>query len=265
MVGAVVVYLSGSAVDPLRSFLTEGEKMLKMSDEEYFAHPALNQSSFKKFMVSPLNYKHFLDNPMKKTMAMTLGSMVHCHFLEPEEFSSRFSLFTGTKGMDTKQANEFRLNNPGKEIFSQQMHDQMVGMVACIKGHQLPAPSRREVVAISTILGIEVKAKADWIDDENWIWDLKTTANLDKWEYDSRKLRYDVQAQWYMNAFSEIEPQGFKWLVVGNSKPYDSRLFQAKTETLANATMDIIREMESFKVCQETDIWPGYPKIPMEI
>jgi hypothetical protein len=244
------------------------QKMQKMTDEEYFAHPALNHSTFKQFMRSALHYKHYLDHPPEKTKAMTIGSMVHCLYLEPEEFVKRFALFDKTKSLTSNAAKglmtEMKKDGDHRELYTPEMVRQAEAMVAAIN-HPLPDPDKREVAGFSKIRGVDVKAKADWIDDDDWIWDLKTTSNLEKWEFEAKRYRYHIQAMWYLAVFEERAPQGFRWLVVGSDEPHDFRLFQASKDSLVEARSEIIYHMDLYNSCHESGEWPGFPKEIEEI
>ena len=58
-----------------------------------------------------------------------------------------------------------------------------------------------EVPMIGTLFGMPFRCKADYKKDD-YLADLKTTSNIDEWEYDARyKWHYDVQDYIYTNLF----------------------------------------------------------------
>jgi hypothetical protein len=232
-----------------------------MPDEEYFSHAALNQTAFKNFLVSPKNYMYKLTAPKKLNQDFILGHIVHCLFLEPEEFSKRFILFSETKTLLSEKARSCAAAvGPGFEIYTPDMLVQAESMVACLKDSDimLPVPKMRELAAVSSICGVHIKAKADWICHEGFINDLKTTNDLDGFEYKFRRFGYHIQACWYLSAFSDMDPEGFRVWAVSKNKPYDCRLFQVSHETLVDARDVIMEQLPKFKACLENDEWPGY-------
>lgn len=241
----------------------------QMSDACYFAHPALNQSKFKDFLdLTPREFKYKQDNPSDKVnIDFVLGRMVHCLKLEPDEFPPRYCLYNETKGLDTKKAREFIKHlQPGVDIYTPDMHVQACGMVDSIEDIYLPAQAQRELAGFNTIGEIPCKAKADWIGDDGWINDLKTSSELDRFEHTwKRKWNYHIQAWWYLQVFREMDPQGFRFWPVGKSEPHDWRCFEVGADTLNEAEDLILPQLERYKICLETDTWPGYDKSPIEI
>ena len=242
--------------------------IVKMTDKAYFSHSALSQSTFKPILKTAKHYQ-YSKGINYDTAAMSLGSMVHCLFLEPEEFKYRFVEFTETKTLNTKAAREYKKLYPDFDLYTPDQKIQADEMVKCLSDVNLPHPDFRELAGFSNIKGVKCKAKMDWFDGDKIIWDLKTTSELAKWEYSEfKKYRYDIQAMWYLSVFSDLEPVGFKWLVVGNNgknTPTDYRVFDAARDTLCNAQSEIIEGMELFKKCVETNVWNGYDKEPISV
>tara|TARA_E500000331_G_scaffold340790_1_gene372472 strand:- start:1890 stop:2837 length:948 start_codon:yes stop_codon:yes gene_type:complete len=63
-----------------------------MSEKDYRAIKALNWSTIKHTLKSGLTAKHRMENPVKQSSAMKLGSLIHCAVLTPEEWSQSYSL-----------------------------------------------------------------------------------------------------------------------------------------------------------------------------
>jgi hypothetical protein len=230
----------------------------KMSDEEYFGHPALSQSQFKEFLKSPMWYRQSLINPTIPSMEMTLGSMVHCLYLEPDLFDDVFKLFKETVGLDTVKANLFRANlDPGTEMYTPKMNDSAEAIVETLKAFPLPSPEQREIAGFTKFSGVEIRGKADWISNDNYIWDLKTTGDLGKWaRFNVEDRRYDIQARWYLEVFRDMMPLGFNWLVVSTKYPYEFMAYEAGPKMLSRAEKKILPKLAEFRECTKTDHWP---------
>jgi len=82
----------------------------KDTDEDYFANPAISNSDLTYFRQNGYanfwNYKYG-EKPRISTPQLTLGSLIHCKILEPDEVDDRFCCFTGKKP-----------NSPNKENFA---------------------------------------------------------------------------------------------------------------------------------------------------
>ncbi len=233
----------------------------KLTDLEYFAHPALNQSGFKYHLLSPAEYIWHKAND-KKTAAMTMGSLTHARFLEPETVKDRFPVWEETKKLDSVKAGKARAKlEPWQELVTPEMWAKSIMMVSSIKDTPLPPAEFREVSGFTRYMGVDIKGKADWIDGHT-VWDLKTTADLHKFEFTFRRYLLHMQAVWYLIVFHEVVDT-HKTLVVSSTPPYDWRVFEYGAERLEEG-LALIRDPEKglpyFRKCLAEDSWPGCSK-----
>ena len=66
------------------------DKLLKISDEEYFAQKAVSQSLLRRLVIKQELYEVANGIQTEPTEAMNLGSAIHCLILEPAEFEKRY-------------------------------------------------------------------------------------------------------------------------------------------------------------------------------
>ena len=237
----------------------------KMTEAEYFAHPALNQSAFKNFLVSPKHYEWHKHNRQAPSKELVIGSLAHLLLLEPESFKDRVHMLKAASlsNKEAREAREFYKKDPRKIIAPSAWVADVETMIEeseirkVVEG--IPA-DRREIAAFNTILGQPVKAKADWIDDEGYICDLKTTDDLETFRYTWKKYGYDIQAEWYLLAFREMDPEGFKIYPLGKKRPHDYEVFRVDEEDLARVKDMLKVKIPEFRACQEADLWPGKSK-----
>ena len=258
-----------------------------MTEHEYRTHPALNQSTFKDFITkTPKQFAHQQKPEVKAkkkiTDAMILGSLTDCLYLEPHLLHREFveiKTVTNDKGK-TSPAPKTANNSPDTQRQLRELEAK--GLRGYLANHKeeaekivnalpqaiLPAPEQRQIVGIGTICGVPCKGKADWIDDDGYLWDLKTTAAFSEFYYKAKApnsrsyLGYDIQAAWYYTLFKELKPKGFRWLVVESKEPYDYKIYEASNETLTDAQYRIMDALEEYKQCLHENEWPGYDKTP---
>ena len=85
-----------------------------MSDKDYFADPAIDQSGLKKWMISPAKYLSSLEQP-EDSPVLRLGSLIHAHVLDTDVES-----YVAKPDMRTKigKAKAAELTGNGKNLVS---------------------------------------------------------------------------------------------------------------------------------------------------
>jgi exodeoxyribonuclease VIII len=259
-----------------------------MSELEYRSHPAMSQSTFKDFITGSPQKFHHANKPEVKaakqtTDAMILGSVTDGLYLEGHLFDEKFSCIRTIKDPKTgkqKPAPKIASRSPavqtrikelklqGKQGYLESHKVLADAIVAGLPKAILPAQEQRQIIGIGEMCGVPCRGMADWIDDDGYIWDLKTTAVINDFYYKAKAstsksyLGYDIQAAWYYTLFQELKPKGFRWLVVESDAPYDYKIYEASDKTLADAQYRIMDALEEYKQCLATDEWPGYDKNP---
>ena len=112
-------------------------------------------------------------------------------------------------------------------------------------------------------LGVSCRCKPDWLTDDGWIVDLKSTvsANPRRFRWQAWDLGYDIQAWFYMRGVEMalgIKPQGFIFAACEKHRPFVCQAYLASDELLqygrSRAELAVARLLES----RESGIWPGY-------
>jgi hypothetical protein len=139
-----------------------------MSFADYLSIPAVNWSSLKKLAISPLHYLHHIDSPpTPATDAMIIGSATHKAVLEPEDFGSEYTVWTGARRAG-KEWDAFCAANAGKEILREQDVDRVQALALSVQRHPgcaryLDGPGVNELTIRWNDLptGIACKGRAD--------------------------------------------------------------------------------------------------------
>ena len=170
-----------------------------MDNNAYHAHPAISKSHLDQVARSPLHYwAAFLDPARQQreaTPAMQIGSAVHTHVLELDQWDARY--VTAPEGIDRRtkvgkaEWEVFTTASTGRTVLTKADADLVMRMGRSVFGHPAAAmllnmPGKAETTHMWTdaATGLQCKCRPDWLtDDGRLIVDLKTTENASPREF----------------------------------------------------------------------------------
>ena len=187
----------------------------KMYDDSfyygYLGQHALSSSSCKKLIESPKAYAASLTEGSPDSQALRDGRLTHLCVLEPH----RLDEFTFVDG--TKASKSFKLTAEelGKDLVYTNLELNKAQKIAKAvlaneEAAALLSGCEFEIPAIGEFMGLPFRGKAD-AKKGTTIIDLKTTANIQDFEYSAKKYSYDLQAALYLDLF---DADDFIFLVV---------------------------------------------------
>ena len=187
----------------------------KMYDDSfyygYLGQHALSSSSCKKLIESPKSYATSLTESSPDSQALRDGRLTHLCVLEPH----RLDEFTFVDG--TKASKSFKLTAEelGKDLVYTNLELNKAQKIAKAvlaneEAAALLSGCEFEIPAIGEFMGLPFRGKAD-AKKGTTIIDLKTTANIQDFEYSAKKYSYDLQAALYLDLF---DADDFVFLVV---------------------------------------------------
>jgi exodeoxyribonuclease VIII len=250
-----------------------------MENDAYHAHPAISKSGLDLIARSPLHFwARYLDPnrvPTEPTAAMRLGTAVHTHVLELDQWQQRY--ITAPEGIDRryKVGKEawaaFEAQSEGRTVISREDADLVMAMGRSVFGHPAAAmllglPGKAETTHMWTdaATGLQCKCRPDWLtDDGRLIVDLKTTENASPREF-ARSIaewRYHVQAAWYLDGLEQAtgtRPEQFIFICVEKKAPFACAVYAADAEMIAAGAKTAARDLEVLATCKAADAWPGY-------
>jgi exodeoxyribonuclease VIII len=250
-----------------------------MENDAYHAHPAISKSGLDLIARSPLHFwARYLDPnrvPTEPTAAMRLGTAVHTHVLELDQWQQRY--ITAPEGIDRryKVGKEawaaFEAQSEGRTVISREDADLVMRMGRSVFGHPAAAmllglPGKAETTHMWTdaATGLQCKCRPDWLtDDGRLIVDLKTTENASPREF-ARSIaewRYHVQAAWYLDGVEQAtgtRPEQFIFICVEKKAPFACAVYAADAEMIAAGAQTAARDLEVLATCKAADAWPGY-------
>jgi len=246
-----------------------------ISFHDYLADSAINNSSLKVFMQSPAKSKYWSENQKPGTTTQLEGSALHTKILTPNLFEKEFgktaALRTGSAArvkwdrmnptaMALSPASWARVHNM-TEAFAKT--DYTVAKELLSGG--LPELS---IFFDDPVTDLRCKIRPDYLKDDNIIIDIKSTqaGSPQGFLREVRRWGYDLQASFYIRGLNVAyraagvnrQAQAFLFVAIENFPPHEVAVYALSEDMLREAGERIDAALAAYKICLETDNWPGY-------
>lgn len=245
--------------------------ILGMSNLEYHADRLhLSSSSLKTLIQSPEQFfQEYILNQRPQSSAdhFTEGSFMHTLILEPE-LISQYAIFPGLRKAGAAWE-QFKKDNEGKQILSmpQKMKCEKLyeSYAAMSVATSLISGGIPEHNMTSTILGVPVKARADYIvPARRCIIDVKTTSmpsGKDSFAQTIQQYKYDLSAALYCQIAHDTYGHlfDFYWLVLSKDDK-QCHVYKASTDTLSAGAALVTKALVLYKKCLNSGIWVANQK-----
>ena len=250
-----------------------------MNNADYHAHSAVSKSHLDQVARSPLHYwARYLDPNRivpEPTPAMAIGSAVHTHVLELDQWDARY--VSAPDGIDRRtkagkaEWEAFTTAATGRTVLPKADADLVMRMAHSVFTHPAAAmllalPGKAETTHMWTdaATGLQCKCRPDWLtDDGRLLVDLKTTEDASPRGF-SRSIvqwRYFLQASWYLDGVEQAtgtRPEQFLFLCVEKKAPYAVAVYAADAEMIAAGAQTAARDLDVLATCKAAGAWPGY-------
>lgn len=238
--------------------------MLTIPAEEYFSRPALNASTLKAFAKVPA----LAHVAREETAAMTLGSLVHCAILEPEELNARY-LPTDLDRRGTKAWAEAEANAAGRELVKLADWDTALRMRDSVWANPAAAELLTGALTEQSVFwddadtGLPCKARADAVNPRlSVLVDVKTAVDASPREFarSFAKFGYGLQDTHYRQGFAAagMAVDTMVFLAVEKSAPFLVGLYELNADQLAVYTERHQMLVARYAECVKAGEWPGY-------
>jgi exodeoxyribonuclease VIII len=250
-----------------------------MDNADYHRHSAVSKSHLDLVARSPLHYWARYVDPKRvdpdPTAAMLLGTAVHTHILEPDEWTARY--IAGPEALDrrTKAGKEawaaFEADAAGRTVISRNDADLVLAMGRAVRNHPAAAMLLARPGAAETTwmwhdadTGLQCKCRPDWLTtDGSLIVDLKTTEDASPagFRKSIANFRYHVQAAWYLDGIERAtgkRPEQFLFVCVEKKAPHAVAVYAADAEMIDAGAKHARLDLDTLAVCKAADAWPGY-------
>ena len=219
----------------------------KMYDDSfyygYLGQHALSSSSCKKLIESPKAYAASLTEGSPDSQALRDGRLTHLCVLEPH----RLDEFTFIDG--TKASKNFKLaaEELGKDLVYTNLELNKAkkiaeAVLANEEAAALLSGCEFEIPAIGDFMGLPFRGKADAKKGRTII-DLKTTANINDFEYSAKKYSYDLQAALYLDLF---DADDFIFLVV-DKRTLDIGVYNITAKSIDKGLLKLQEATDAYK------------------
>lgn len=230
-----------------------------------FSDEPVRFSHLKAYGRSPAHGYHSRVSEWKPTQAMQMGTMVHGIWSD----SGKYIAYPGAVRRG-KEYDSFVAEHPDTEILLQTDYDNARFMVdalnacpdavRCLTGIQ-------EKTLLFDWNGLRCRATPD-VRGENWLTELKTTANAAPqfWNWHFMKMAYHAQMSMQaLGAPNKID--NFFIVAVESKPPYPVTIYELQERALEAGKKLLVLWSEQLKACESSRFWPGYSQsvVPLDI
>lgn len=253
-----------------------------MPNRDYHAAPGISCTGLKHFLRSPAHYRAYLDEELKETPALVFGRQCHMAVLEPDKWSERHAVWSGsprnTKAGKAEWA-EFIEEHRGREIITAENAEIIKRMIDAVHSHPaasraLSAPGLAEVSAwaIDERSGELVKCRPDFWRQDGIIVDLKTCESAEpvKFAKAAANLCYPLQQGFYLDVAGQAlaqakeapelvgKPLGMIFLAVEKTPPFAVAVYTIEFEAVELGRDKYRDALVRLSECRARREWPGY-------
>ena len=250
-----------------------------MENADYHRHSAVSKSHLDQIAKSPLHYwARYLDPNRvtpEPTPAMAIGSAVHTHVLELDQWDARY--VTAPEGINRRtnagkaEWEAFEVASTGRTVLAKADAELVMRMGHSVFAHPAAAmllsmPGKAETTHMWTdqATGLRCKCRPDWLtDDGSLIVDLKTTEDASPagFRKSIANWRYHVQASWYLDGLEQAtgkRPDQFIFICVEKKPPFACAVYAADAEMIQIGAEAAARDLDVLATCKQANAWPGY-------
>jgi hypothetical protein len=237
-----------------------------VSPFDHQAIEAINYSTLKEMRVSPLHYRHSVDNPREDTARFGIGRAVHTAILQPDRLSIDYAVFDGARRAG-KAWDAFEAEHDGKTILKR---DEWA-LVQAITKRVGADPIAREWLSLDKALierpitwtdaatGLQCKGRPDVV--HSAIVDVKSTSTIDERAFRAQaaRLGYFGQLAFYRRGYRTLTKLSLPCAIVAVEleAPHDVGVFVVDEDSLRVADEEISRLLAKVSECRKTGKWPG--------
>ena len=261
-----------------------------MSDEDYFADEAINNSGLKEVLRSPAHYKWKKDHPKEQTASMLGGKALHCAILEPDAFNERYAVLpedapaAPTKAMiNAKNPSDssvervlfweaFNIASEGKDILKADVAADCLHVAKMVRGHpELAAYFERgkaehAIFAQDPVTGVMCKCKPDYltkVGEYRVKIELKSADDARERFFTRSVMNYGYfQGAAFYTDIMDWSPLGppdlYLMVVMEREAPYGIKIYEVTPSAIAYGRRQYRKALDLYAYCVTNGEWPNY-------
>jgi hypothetical protein len=241
-----------------------------MPYEEYAEIDALNFSTLKPMMRSPLAYKWALDNPHEETAAMMLGTATHRMILEPNRIGE-FAVWGDTEEEKVRRGkvwDAFLAVQDGKTVITANERDAMVGISTMVRKNPLAAkylrdegPTEVSMFWHDRTTGRAFKGRIDKLIPEKHIMvNLKTCRSSQPRRFGAQafQLGYYAHEALYWDGYKQLTGESAKQKIIAfeSKEPWEGAVYRITPDVRLLGLEKIQELLTRLQWCEENNSWP---------
>lgn len=258
--------------------------------EDYLRSQGIGSSSLAYILppYSPLDYVTNLVRPyFTGNSGSNLGTIIHSALLEPKTFGSLYAVEPEKIDKRTKagkeQAKAFADDAKGKTVISYQDNEVLQSILNYAYAHsqlkEILSDGAAEVTGFARVAkhltdsgeGILCKSREDWLCDDGYIYDIKTTSMMptdDNIQKIILKYNYHFKAVHHLEVMRRcgVNAKGFAWIFISTHLPVKHIVIRKMGSAMHSFAYNMWREaIDTVAQCENTQIWPSYSESVQEI
>ena len=254
-----------------------------MTFEQYATISALNSSKLKHFRKTPAHFYSAMTEPAppmsaQKARSLAMGKAFDLYVLEGglSAIHRKMAIESADANRRTKEYKEWVAGQNGKTIIAPDLLTSAVRMASCAQAKQrfsdLFGAGRPHLSMIWQCreTGLWCKGEIDWLTDDGVLVDLKSTADCGFWFFNrtARRLGYVNQLAHYLDGLTTITGavhRKAKLAAVETAPPFESIVYNVPESIIFEAEDENSERKAQLLRCLETNTWPGYPDLEMDL
>lgn len=226
---------------------------------------------------TPFEYKWLQDNPKTPSSSLTLGTLFHTLFLEPEKFDAEYAVFDGESRRGTKAWKAFEDANKGKILLkkeelaeAEKMRDDALKNTLTKDIYKAKGEAEASYFCRESEHGVLLKCRPDkFIPEKSWVVDVKTTKNPFPFEKNGFKKEAYIYGYYLsasltlrvMELVLGVRPSEYFYLAVSNAAPYRSFLYRATEEEIMLGDAIVDKTLPVYAKALRTGVWSDFPDV----
>lgn len=252
-----------------------------MQEDAYRKIEAVSQSMLKELLASPRRFEAaYITQTLSRetTPAMEFGTMVHKIVLQPSVAASTIvmipdDVLTSNGQRRGKAWDQFCMDNAGKQLVRRDEYDKAFEIAKKVWSHPFyelafdwMRYTENPITWEDADTGVQCKGIPDVVCDNEWVIDLKTTADLTGFvqgaeSYTSKTVAdfgYHMQAAFYLRGttihYGEPKTR-FAFIVVETKAPYRVYAMELNAAAITAGEVKVQRALAEYKRRMETNDW----------